>query len=85
MTDYNDISYDTESYTDTGHGRGIFVDEQGLYVDNIEYYVDGSVVFRDTMAYEPEIKCNNTVVLCNDRWTVNCAGREVYIKDTSDV
>ncbi|MFC1567327.1 hypothetical protein ACFL3R_00635 [Thermodesulfobacteriota bacterium] len=90
MTTYNNVSHTTTSYDTIGvdsplHGYGILVDEQLLFVDDQGHYVDGSVVYRDTLAYEPEIKCNNETILCIDRWTVNCDGTQVYVKEESDV
>lgn len=85
MTTYNKTSYDTETYIDTAPGFGILANDQTILANDQEHYATGGVVMRDTLAFEPEIKCNDSVVLCKDRWSVNCAGREVYIKDTSDV
>lgn len=90
MTTYTDITYDTESYDKIGvdipgHGYGIMCDNVDIYCDSEDYHCAGSVVFRNTLAFEPEILCNDTVVLCNSRWAVNCDGSEVYIKEQSDV
>lgn len=85
MTDYNKISYDTETYKDAGHGYGILANDQDILANDEEHYATGAVVMRDTLAFEPEIKCNDTVILCKDRWTVNCNGTQVYVKDSSDV
>ena len=90
MTTYTGISYDTETYAEIGtdipgHGYGIMCDNEDIYCDSEDYYCDGSTVFRNTLAFEPEILCNDTIILCNDRWSVNCDGSEVYIKESSDV
>ena len=90
MTDYNKISHTTTGYDTIGvdaplHGYGIMVDEQLLYVDNQDYHVDGSIVYRDTLGHEPEIRCDSAVIFCDDSWTVDCAGHKIYIKDGSDV
>ena len=80
MTDYNKISYDTETYTDAGHGYGILANEQLILANSQDYLATGAVVMRDVVANAPVIKCNDTVILCKDRWTINCNGTTVYVK-----
>jgi len=63
MTTYNKISHTTTGYDTIGvdaplHGYGIMVDEQLVYVDSQDYYVDGSVVYRNILGQEPEIRCD---------------------------
>ena len=82
MPTYNKVSYDSETYVDTNAGRGLLANDQVILANSEEYYADGSVVMRDNVAFEPVIKCNNTVILCKDKWTVRCDGSEVHIKES---
>ena len=87
MPTYNKVSYGTETYTEIGgdspgHGYGILANNQDILANSERYYADGSVVMNDNVAFEPVIKCNNTVIKCNDKWTVRCDGSEVHVKES---
>lgn len=83
MPTYTKISYDTETYTDIGdspgHGYGILADNEDILANSEDYYADGSVVMNDNLAFEPEILCKNTVILCSDKWSLLANGCEFYI------
>uniref|UniRef100_A0A6M3Y0X1 Uncharacterized protein n=1 Tax=viral metagenome TaxID=1070528 RepID=A0A6M3Y0X1_9ZZZZ len=75
MPTYSNISYATTTATDSTHGRGLDAGETGIYADNQFYLADGSVYMRpvnDWLTYQ--ILCNNTVILCRDKWQVLANG-----------
>ena len=86
MPTYTKISYDTETYKDIGespgHGYGLLADNEDILANSEAYYADGSVVMKGNVSFEPVIKCNDTVILCNDKWTVLCDGGEVHVKES---
>ncbi len=69
-TTYNDISFTSTTQTEALAGYGIMCDNTDIYCNSEEYYCDGSVVQRDVLQNQPEIKWNNTAVKMNDRWTI---------------
>jgi len=77
-TTYTDISYDSTTQTEVLAGYVIMCDNTDIYCNSEEYYCDGSVVHRPGFEYQPEIKCNDTTVKANDRWTILISSNLVY-------
>lgn len=82
MPTYTKITYQTTTPLAEAAGRRIMANDTTIYANSEEYYADGSVVMRNIVSNHPEIKCNNTTIKCNDRWTVLCNGCLPYTKET---
>lgn len=67
------------SYSKVTHGRGLLADSEAINADSQLYDAEGAVYAKPINAWNTiNIRCNDSTIKCNDRWTVTCAGTLLY-------